>query len=139
MTKRLPTSIIQNLWHDAQTVDKNDMDVEQSYNNQTNAAIVNNFFGSGVLVNSPNQIILFDSNNLDVISASLLAANKFDGTGINVTAQPSDNNLGNQIEIELSDSDVFGRLSTKVLIIGLSFNDELIYEVILPAKPKQPS
>ncbi len=128
MTKRLPTSIIQNLWHDAQTVDKNDMDTEQNHNNQTNAAIVNNFFGSGILVNSPSQAILFDSNNLDVISAALLSANKFDGSGINVTTQPSDNNLGNQIEIELSESDVFGRLSTKVLIIGLSFNDQLIYE-----------
>lgn len=128
MTKRIPVSTIQNLWHDAQTVDKNDMEVEQNYNNQTNAATVNNFFGSGVLVNSPTQIVLFDSDNLNVISAALLAANKFDGTGINVDLQPSDNNLGNQIEIELIGSDVFGRLSTKVLIIGLSFNDELVYE-----------
>jgi len=128
MTKRIPTSIIQNLWHDAQRVDKNDLEVEQNYTNQTNAAIVNNFFGSGVLINSPSQPILFDSGNLDVISAALLSANKFDGTGINVILQPSDINLGNQIEIELSGSGVFGRLSTKVLIIGLAFDGSLIYE-----------
>src|SRR6266581_4717440 len=127
MTKRIPTSIIQNLWHDAQTVDKNDMDVEQNYNNQTNAATVNNFFGSGVLVNSPSQPILFDSDNLDVVSAALLSANKFDGSGINCL-QPSDINLGNQIEIELTESNVFGRLSVKVLIIGVAFDGSLIYE-----------
>src|ERR1700748_2005768 len=103
MTKRIPVSIVQNLWHDAQTVDKNDLEVEQNYNNQTNAAIVNNFFGSGVLVNSPSQLILFDSDNLSIASAALLAANKFDGSGINVDTQPSDINLGNQIEIELNE------------------------------------
>jgi len=128
MTRRIPISTVQNLYHDAQRVDKNDLDVEQNYNTQTNAAIVNNFFGSGVLVNSPEQTILFDSNNLDVIQAALAAANKFDGSGINPTFQPSDNNLGNQIEIELLDSEIFGRLTTSVLIIGLSFNDELIYD-----------
>lgn len=128
MTKRIPVSIVQNLWHDAQTVDKNDMDVEQNYNNQTNAAIVNNFFGSGVLVNSPSQLVLFDSSNLDVVSAALLSANKFDGSPITPSLQPSDNNLGNQLEIELNNSKVFGRLSTKVLILGVAFDGSLIYE-----------
>jgi hypothetical protein len=128
MTRRIPVSTIQNLWHDAQKVDLNDLNAEQNSNNQTSAAIVNNFFGSGVLVNSPSQPVLFDSSNLDVIAASLLSANKFDGSGINVDAQPSDNNLGNQIEIELTESDVFGRLSVKVLIIGVAFDGSLIYE-----------
>lgn len=128
MTRRIPVSTIQNLYHDAQRVDLNDLNVEQNYNTQTNAATVNNFFGSGVLVNSPSQPVLFDSNNLDVISAALLAANKFDGSAITTDAQPSDNNLGNQIEIELTESNVFGRLSVKVAIFGLAFDGSLIYE-----------
>lgn len=128
MTKRIPVSQLQNLWHDAQTVDKNDLNTEQNYNNQTNAAIVNNFFGSGVLVSSAEQNVLFDSNQLDSVQAALEAAITFDGTGINVAVQPTDVNLGNQIEVELTDSDVFGRLSIKVLIIGLDFNGALQYD-----------
>lgn len=128
MTKRIPVSQLQNLWHDAQTVDKNDLETEQNYNNQTNAAIVNNFFGSGVLVSSAQQNVLFDSDNLDVVQAAQEASHSFDGTGIDIAIQPSDNNLGNQLEIELTNSDVFGRLNTKVLIIGLSFNGSLIYD-----------
>lgn len=128
MTKRIPVSQLQNLWHDAQTVDKNDMDTEQNYNNQTNAAIVNNFFGSGVLVSSAEQNVLFDSDNLNSVQAAQEAANSFDGTGINVAVQPADNNLGNQIEVELTESDVFGRLSIKVAIIGLAFDGSLIYD-----------
>lgn len=128
MTKRIPVSILQNLWHDAQTVDKNDLDTEQNYNNQTNAAIVNNFFGSGVLVSSAEQNILFDSDDLDVTQAGLESASRFDGIGINVKTQPADNNLGNQLEVELTGSDVFGRLSVKVLIIGLAFDGSLKYD-----------
>ncbi len=128
MTKRIPVSQIQNLWHDAQTVDKNDMDTEQNYNNQTNAAIVNNFFGSGVLVNSAEQNVLFDSDHLDSVQAAKEAANSFDGTGINAATQPADNNLGNQLEVELTESDVFGRLSVKVVVIGLAFDGSLIYD-----------
>ena len=128
MTKRIPVSQLQNLWHDAQTVDKNDLETEQNYNNQTNASIVNNFFGSGVLVSSAEQNILFDSNKLDAVQAAKESANSFDGTGINIAVQPSDNNLGNQLEVELINSDVFGRLSVKVLIIGLSFDGSLQYD-----------
>jgi len=42
-----------------------------------------------------------------------------------VHSQPSDTTLGNQIEVELTGSDVLGRLSVKVLIVGLSFDGEL--------------
>lgn len=128
MTKKLPVSTIQNNWHDAQRVDTTDLNVEQNYNNQTTASIVNNFFGSGVLPISPEQTVLFDTDSLTSIQAALLAAGNFDGTGINIHTQPSDNNLGNQLEVELKDSFVFGRLSTKVLIIGLSFDGELQYD-----------
>jgi hypothetical protein len=128
MTKKLPVSTLQNNWHDAQRVDTNDLNVEQTYNNQTNAAVVNNFFGSGVLPENPEQPTLFDSDALTSTQAALVSANNFDGTGIDAHTQPSDNNLGNQLEVELSESTVFGRFSVKVLIVGLSFDNELIYD-----------
>lgn len=122
MTIRKDISVIQNRWHDAQRVDQTDMDTEQNQNNQIHAAIVNNHFGSGVLPSAPEQTILFDSDDLPADQAALLAAGNFDGVGHDIHTQPSDINLGNQLEVELTDSDVVGRFSVKVAIIGLSFD-----------------
>jgi hypothetical protein len=121
VTIRVPVSSIFARWHDAQRVDQQDMTVEQTRHVQTDASTVNNHFGSGVLPSSPTQIVLFDSDDLTGEQAALLAANDFDGTGLQAHQQPSDSNLGNQLEIELTGSSVFGRLSTKVLIMGLDF------------------
>lgn len=125
MTFRKDVSIIENKWHDAQRVDQSDMIVEQNRNNDSDAAIVQNHFGSGVLVSSPLQNVLFDSDLLNAQQAALLAAGNFDGTGLSTQNQPSDINLGNQLEVELTDSDAFGRLSIKVAIIGLAFDNSL--------------
>lgn len=122
MTKRTDVSAIENLWHDAQLVDQTDMTVEQNRNNQIDAAIIQNHFSSGVLPAAPLQNVLFDSDALTSTQAALAAANNFDGGGIDAQVQPSDINLGNQLEIELTGSKVFGRLSTKVAIIGLAFD-----------------
>lgn len=123
MTKRLDVSVVHNLWNDGQRVDKTDLVLEQNRNVQTDAAIINNHFGSGVLPAGLQQNVLFDSDNLTAIQAALVAANNFDGTGLSMHAQPSDLNLGNQLEIELTGSEVMGRLSVKVVVIGLSFDD----------------
>lgn len=125
MTIRIPVSSLQNIWHDAQRVDQSDLNIEQENNNQTDAATINNHFGSGVLLSSPQPIVLFDSDNLSGVEAAILAANNFDGAGLSPSLQPSDINLGNQLEIELSGSQVFGRLSTKAAIIGESFDGTL--------------
>ena len=125
MTTRKPVSIIHNQWHDAQRVDQSDMVVEQDRNIQKDASIIDSHFGSGVLLESPSQNIVFDSDSLTAAQASLEAAGNFDGTGLDVHSQPSDINLGNQIEVELTGSSAFGRLSSKVAIIGLSFDDEI--------------
>ena len=101
------------------------MEVEQTRNNEIDAAIVQNHFGSGVLISAPQQTILFDSDVLDATQAGLLAAGNFDGTGLSAHSQPNDANLGNQIEVELTGSSAFGRLSVKVVIIGLSFENTI--------------
>jgi hypothetical protein len=128
MTNRLPVSTVQNRWHDAQRVDQRDMDAEQTNKNQNDAAIVNNHFGSGVLPYSPTQNVIFDSEQLTAIQAALKASNDFDGTGQAPHAQPTDSNLGNQLEVTLADGGAFGRLSTKVLIIGLDFEGNTQYD-----------
>jgi hypothetical protein len=125
MTKRIDVSVLENSWHDAQRVTKKDLDTEQNRNNQIDAAIVNNHFGSGVLPFGPQQVVLFDSDNLSSAQAALVSSHNFDGTGLLPAKQPTDLNLGNQLEIELTDSQVFGRLSVKVAVIGLAFDDTL--------------
>src|SRR3972149_1247900 len=128
MTIRFPASALQNKWHDAQRVDKSDMDTEQNFNNKIKAATINNHFGSGVILEQPMQLVLFDSDTPNAEQAALIAAGDFDGTGLDLHAQPSDINLGNQIEVELTGSSVFGRFSVKVLLIGVSFDDQLQYD-----------
>lgn len=115
MVIRKDVSVIQNKWHNAQRVDQEDLETEQNHNNEINAAIVQNYFGSGVLISSPQQKVLFDSNLVTLT----------DGTGISPLEQPSDSNLGNQLEVELTESDVVGRFSVKVAVVGLSFDNTL--------------
>lgn len=128
MTIRKPLAVLENLWNDAQRVSQEDMQTEQLHNNQIDAAIVLNHFGSGILPSSPQQATLWDSDDLDATQAALLAAGNFDGTGLAPRNQPSDINLGNQLEIELTGSDVVGRLSVKVAIIGLAFDNTVQME-----------
>jgi hypothetical protein len=125
MTNRLPPSVIENIWNDAQRVSVSAMKAEQAHVDQTIDALINNHIGSGVLPSSLTQNILFDSDILSIDQEALLAANIFDGTGIQVSQQPSDVNLGNQIEIELSDSEVGGRKSIKVALVGVAFDDTI--------------
>jgi hypothetical protein len=125
MTKRIEVSGLQNLFRDAQRVSKEDLDTEQNYNNKIQSSIINNHLGSGILLENPEQVIIFDSDSLTSVQAGLLAAGNFDGTGLSPHSQPSDINLGNQLEISLTDSSVVGRFSAKVAIIGLSFDGEL--------------
>lgn len=128
MTVRIPVSTIQNLWHDAQRVDQNDMEVEQTHNSQNDASVINNHFGSGVLPSAPTQPVIFDSDNLTPAQQDILRAGNFDGTGLDPHLQPSDTNLGNQLEVTLTGTEAFGRLSTKVLIMGLDFEGNTQYD-----------
>jgi hypothetical protein len=129
MTNRKDVSLLHNLWNDAQRVDKSDLNLEQDRSIGTEAAMLQNHIGSGVLLESPTQNIIFNSDNLTAAQASILAAGNFDGQGLDPHQQPTDSNLGNQLEVELSGSTgVVGRFSTKVAIIGVAFDDTLIID-----------
>lgn len=128
MSKRIDVSAPQNNFFDAEQVQKEDLDLEQNYNQQIHSSIINNHFGSGVLLSSVVQAILWDSDQLSETQASLLVAGNFDGTGLQVTEQPSDTTLGNQLEVELTDSSVVGRYSVKIAIIGVDFEGNTFVE-----------
>lgn len=139
MTIRKSVSYLHNRWYDGQRVDQVDMNVEQGRNINNDASIVQNHFGSGVVPLSPVQKVLFDTDNLFPDQVAIIASNDFDGTGLRPLEQPTDNVLGNQLEVELTDStpDIYptlwestaeGRLSTKIVVIGLDFQGNLQYD-----------
>jgi hypothetical protein len=122
MVKRNPISAQQNLWSDAELVDNDDLSLEQVYNNTIQSGVVGNQIGSGVVLEDLQQNIIFDS---------LLSTGFLDGKIIASQAQPSDNNLGNQLAIELSNSLVAGKKDIKIGIIGLDFQGNLQYETFV--------
>jgi hypothetical protein len=139
VTVRKSVSYLENRWYDGQRVDQIDMNIEQNRNVSYDSSIVQNHFGSGVVPLSPVQKVLFDTENLFPDQVALIASNDFDGTGLRPLEQPTDNSLGNQLEVELTDSNpeiypwhwqstAMGRLCTKVLVIGLDFQGNLQYD-----------
>lgn len=131
MAKRIDVSAPQNNFFDAEQVQKEDLDLEQNYNQQINSAIINNHFGSGVLLASVVPHILWDSEILSETQAGLEVAGNFDGTGLQVTEQPSDSTQGNQLQVELSGSSVVGRYSIKVALIGVDFEGNTFVERLI--------
>lgn len=119
MTKRTPVSASQNIWFDAQQVDDTDLSLEQDFNNAIDSSMVNNHVGTGVLPEALVQNIIFDSS---------LVSTFLDGVAISPQNQPTDNNYGNQLEIELTGSNAAGKKSVKICVIGLDFESNLQYE-----------
>lgn len=109
----------QNIWFNSQQVDEDNLNLEQEYNNKTSSSIIQNHIGSGVLVDDLLQKEYFSSDEV---------VGNVDGTVLTAKNQPSDQNFGNQLEVSLDRSKVFGRRTIKVAVIGLDFNDLLFYE-----------
>lgn len=121
-TKRAPISAQKNIWFDAQQVDNSDLTLEQDYNDTVQSATINNHIGVGVVPEVLVQNILFDSS---------LVSGVLDGVAIQAQHQPTDNNLGNQLEVTLTDSKVSFRRKVKVAIVGLDFQGNLQYETFV--------
>lgn len=115
---KLPVSAPQNQFFDSQTITSDNLTLEQNYNNQIQASIRANHFGSGVLLNSLVPNVIFNS---------ALVQNVADGTALYPQNQPSDPNNGVQLSITLSNSLAAGNRTVKVLIVGLDFQDNLQY------------
>lgn len=116
---KTPVTAPQNAFFDSENVDDSDLTREQDYNNLIQQGIRNNHFGSGVLPDALVRHQLFDSS---------LVSGLLDGKAISVQAQPTDGNLGNQLEVVLTGSAVARNRTVKVLIIGLDFESNLQYD-----------
>jgi hypothetical protein len=122
---RIPISTPENIWSDAQSVDDDNLTLEQNHNDQQHASLVGNHIGTGVIPEDLVQGVLFDSS----LSGDLL-----DGKAITAQAQPTDSNNGNQLEIELTHSLAAGNKTVKLIIIGLDFENNLQYDTLVFAK-----
>jgi hypothetical protein len=119
MTKRNIIASEQNIWYNSQQVDNDDLSLEQDHNDIIQSGIINNHIGNGILPEVLTQNIIFDS---------LLENGLLDSAAIYAQNQPADNNLGNQLELTLTDSKVTINKTIKVCIIGLDFESQLQYE-----------
>lgn len=122
MTKRSPVSAPEPIYYDSMQVDETDLTTQQVANSTVEAAILNNHIGTGVLPENLVQPVIFDSS---------LTTNFLDGLAIAPQAQPSDNNLGNQLAITLTGSTATIYRTVKVAIIGLDFQSNLQYETFV--------
>lgn len=122
MVKRSPVSAPQNLWFDAEQVDDTDLTLEQQHDTIIDTSIIDNHIGTGILPEVLVENIIFDSS---------LETGFLDGLAVYVQNQPVDNNYGNQLSIELTDSKAAGKRTVKVGIIGLDFQSNLQYETFV--------
>lgn len=119
MTKRNPVTTVKNVFFDAQKIDNVNLTTEQNYNSVVDSAIINNHIGSGIVPETLQQNIIFDSTKY---------VGFLDGIAIDAQNQPTDNNFGNQLEILLTNSKVAGKRKIKIAIIGLDFQSNLQFE-----------
>lgn len=128
MTIRPDISLVKNNFRDSLQISQKELQTEQDYYDGKFKSTIDNHIGSGVLLESLTDNIIFNSDELTELQAGYVSSNTFDGRGLLVHSQPTDRNLGNQLSITLSDSDAVGRHSVKLAIVGLDFNGELIQE-----------
>jgi hypothetical protein len=121
MTTRTPVSVQRPIFYDAEQIDQTDLTTEQLANETIEASIINNHFGNGILPNTLNNNIIFNSSLFNGL---------LDGLPILPQNQPTDNNLGNQLTITLTNSLAAGNRQVKLCIIGLDFQSNLIYEIL---------
>jgi hypothetical protein len=118
-------------FYDFKRVTLADFETEQSFNAGTSAANFDALGSSGVLLDFPQEKVIFDSDSLDAFQQGLVAINTFDGQGILEEAvNASDLVGGTQLSLTMTDARLDGFLQTEVFIIGKTFDSTLIYEVV---------
>jgi hypothetical protein len=118
-----------NNWFDFGKVALEDLNLEQTYNNNNVAFANDGLGGSGVRLDFPQEIVIFDSNSLTAAQSGFVAVGTFDGRGI-LAAPVSSTDLdeGTQISVQLTDARITGAITTVVTILGKLFDNTLVYE-----------
>lgn len=125
------TRIPQVNFYDFMRVSKDDLEVEQSSHQDLAAANFDAVSSSGVLLDFPQEQVIFDSNSLNAFQQGLIAINTFDGQGIfEDPITTSDPVSGVQLSLTMTDARLDGFLQTEAFILGKTFDQTLVYEVV---------
>lgn len=121
--KKAIVSSTQNIFYDGKQVDHKDLSLEQDHNEARVSSTIRNVIGSGVIKESLEQRVFFDTNTSALQDGFLNTSFAFDG-------KSTDTVEGQHLAIELTDSVAAGQRKVKVLVIGLDFNYNLQYDIL---------
>lgn len=118
-----------NNFFDFKQVTLEDMRLEQTADFANDALINETISGTGVVLDFPSEVVVFDSTQLSSAQQGFVAVNTFDGRGIlSSPYECTDADEGNQITVNVSDARLDGFLSMVVTILGKTFDNDLTYE-----------
>ena len=130
-TKRITVANQSVNYYDGQQITYDELTDDQSRHISSDAANVANLSGSGIVKRDPIPNILFNSDDLNSAQQTMLDGYMFDGqnvyTGSSLNSV-SDSVEGVQLAIELTNVPLKGKATTKVVIIGDNYNNELIHD-----------
>ena len=113
-------------YFDGQKITENDLDSDQNYFRSLISNLVLDFHSSGVLQKRLQKKMLFDSSRPGLYGENLrkpiIDLGNYDGKYITLDAQPSDPEFGTRLVFKLDGTESRGRESTKVMIIGNTYN-----------------
>jgi len=121
--KKAIVSSPQNIFYDGKQVDHQDLILEQEHNETRVASTIRNVIGSGVIKDSLDSRVLFDTNSNDLQDGILATSFEYNG-------KTSDIVEGQQLSITVTDCQAVGQRKLKILLIGLDFNYNLQYDVL---------
>jgi hypothetical protein len=116
---------------DFMQVSKDDLEAEQDFHLNNTAAVADTVAGSGIILDFPQENIIFDSDILDELQQEYVALDTFDGQGVMSSVYTcSDRASGNQISVAFTNANLYGVVNAGVMVIGKTFDDQLIYEFL---------
>ena len=122
-------SFTRNNWFDAKTVTLEDMGAEQAALVGALDEASRTIMGSGVVLDFPQEPVVFDSDELSAAQQGWVSVDTFDGRGIlSEAVSAPDLDQGNQVSVELSDCRVGGSIEVICTVLGKLFDGTLKYE-----------
>lgn len=124
-----------NNFYDGQKVTLEDLKLEQAADNRNVAFTNEAILGGGVLLESPVEPVIFDSDAMSAAQQGFAAVNTFDGRGVlDSVYNATDPEEGKQISVTYSGARINSSIPAVCTIIGKLFDDQLKYEHLIFAE-----
>lgn len=121
--------LLKNNYYDGQKVYIENLKKDQTFFENSVALGRKGAQGTGVIVDRPEERVVFDSDFLTPTQQGYVSVVTFDGRGVlESPVSTSDPVLGNQLFVRVSDCNIIGSFELLVTILGKTFDNQLIYE-----------